>query len=123
MLGDEMDERGTIVIINKAGRALRKKCAAVLAENVLDCSGRFSAGDRVHVTFRGRDGGQYAIATGIVRCDDTMLRLLMVQPADARSNPGECADRIERDPIERDLVVVIREQDLVLLWPSSDVID
>ena len=113
MLGAEMDERGIIIINNKAGRALRKKCAAVLAENVLDCSGRFSAGDRVHVTFRGRDGGQYAIATGLVRCDDTMLRQLMGQPADASNNP------VRRD----DPVIVIQEQDVKLLWPSSSEID
>jgi glutamate 5-kinase len=107
MLGAEMDERGTIVINNKAGRALRKKCAAVLAEYVLDCSGSFSAGDRVCVTFRGRDGGQYAIATGIVRCDDTMLRQLKGHAADACSNP----------------VIVIQEQDVKLLWPSNSEID
>jgi glutamate 5-kinase len=83
------------------------KRAAVLAEDVLDCSGRFSIGDSVYVTFRGRDGGQYAIATGIVRCDDTMLRKLTGQPTDARGNS----------------VIVIEEQDLKLLWPSISAID
>jgi glutamate 5-kinase len=109
----EMDVRGTIVIHNDAGRALRKKRAAVLAEYVLDCSGSFRAGDRVCVTFRGLDGGQYAIATGIALCDDATLRQVKGRSADASNNP------VERD----DPIVVIREQDLELLWPSTGGID
>lgn len=109
--------RGTIVINNQAGRALRKKCGAVLVGHVLDCTGSFHAGDRVYVSFRGKDGGQYAVAKGIVRCDEAVLLQVKRRPASARSDP------VEPDPVERDAVVVIREQDLELLWPPRSGVD
>jgi len=107
------DVRGTIVINNEAGRALRKKRVAVLAAQVLDCVGDFRTGDRVCVAFRGKDGGQYAVATGIVRCDEAMLRRTKGKSADAHGNPAE------NDGFD----VVIREQDLELLWSSTTEID
>jgi len=110
--------RGTIIINNQSGRALRKKCVAVLAEHVLDCAGSFHVGDRVYVSFRGNDGGQGVIATGIVSCDVAMLLQAKGRSADARDNPVERADPVEREPL-----VVIREEDLELLWPSTSGID
>jgi len=110
--------RGTIVINNQAGRALRKQCVAVLAAHVVDCTGRFRTGDRVYVSFRGKDGGQYVVATGIVRCDEAVLRRVIGQSPDARSNLVESADPVEHDP-----VVVMQEQDLELLWPPNNGID
>jgi glutamate 5-kinase len=105
--------RGSITINNQAGRALRKKCVAVLAEHVLDCSGNFRVGDQVYVTFRGKDGGQYVIATGVVGCDVEVLRQIMGRWADACTTPSE----------NQDSTVVIREQDLKLLWQSKGDID
>ena len=86
--------KGTVVLRNDAGRSLRKKCAAVMAADVLDCSGEFVAGDQIYVSFRARDGGQYVVATGIAKCDATALK-------EAAAEPG----------------VVIAEQELELLWP------
>ena len=84
--------RGTIVLNNAAGRALRHKPADVTAQDVLDSAGGFSAGDMVYITFRAIDGGQYVFATGIVCCASELLR--GAAPA----------------------VVIVREQDLRLLW-------
>jgi len=83
---------GTIVLNNAAGRALRRKPADVKAQDVLDCAGRFAAGDTVYVTFRAIDGGQYVVATGIVRCENELVR------------SAESA------------TVIVRGQDLRLLW-------
>jgi len=83
---------GTIVLNNAAGRALRRKPVDVKAQDVLDCAGSFSAGDTVYVTFRAIDGGQYVIATGIVCCASERLR------------GAESA------------AVIVREQDLQMLW-------
>jgi glutamate 5-kinase len=105
--------KGTITINNQAGRALRKKCSALLVEHVLDCAGSLRVGDRVYVTFRGKDGGQYVIATGIVGCNEEVLRQLRGRWTHAGSVPGE----------NHDSTVVIREQDLTLLWPSKSEID
>ena len=107
------DVRGTIVIDNAAGRALRKKRVAVLVAHVLDCAGGFRSGDRVCVSFRGRDGGQYAVAMGIVCCDEAVLLERKARPADATRNA------VEGDGSD----VVIREQDLELLWPSASGVD
>jgi glutamate 5-kinase len=86
--------KGTVVLRNEAGRSLRKKCVAVMAADVLDCSGDFVAGDRIYVSFRARDGGQYVVATGIARRDAAAFK-------EAAVEPGE----------------VIAEQELELLWP------
>ena len=96
---------GTIVVNNAVGRALRKKRADVRAADVLDCAGGFQAGDTIYVTFRGADGGQYVVATGVVRCDESVLRGMT-----ARSN-GDGADE------KGDANIVIRAQDMELLWP------
>jgi glutamate 5-kinase len=96
---------GTILINNAAGRALRKKRADVRAADVLDCVGGFQAGDTVYVTFRGVDGGQFVVATGTVRCDESALRGMT-----ARSN----GDRVNASD---DANIVIRAQDMDLLWP------
>ena len=65
-----------------------------MAADVLDCSGDFVAGDRIYVSFRARDGGQYVVATGITQRDAATLK-------DEAAEPG----------------VVIAEQELELLWP------
>jgi len=87
--------RGTIVLDNDAGRALRRKTAAVHARNVLDCAGGFRSGDGVYITFRAVDGGQSVIATAVACCDASDL----MQKPDALD------------------VLVVREQDVRLLWP------
>ena len=84
--------RGTIVLNNAAGRALRHKLADVKARDVLDCAGSFNAGDRVYVTFRAIDGGQYVVATCIICCAS------------------------ERVCGAASAIVIVREQDLQLLW-------
>lgn len=103
---------GTIVVANDTGRALRRKCSDVRLADVLDCAGGFRAGDTIYVTFRGVDGGQYVIATGIVRCDEGTLRHMLARarehlPLDDRSNTSF------------DIHVVILERDVKLLWPTS----
>ncbi|TLY49463.1 MAG: hypothetical protein E6K53_13615 [Gammaproteobacteria bacterium] len=96
---------GTIVLRNDIGRALRKKLAAVRCVSVIDCCGEFRAGDTVNVTFRGIDGGQFAIAMAIAGIDAAALReRISLKPAQP-SGDG-CDDAI-----------VIAEQDLKLLWP------
>ena len=102
--------RGTIVLDNAPGRALRKVRAAVHAADVIYCAGGFHAGDPVYVTFRGADGGQYLVATGIVRCD----------AADLQYEAGEPSRAVSGTPDERrDDDIVIREADVELLWPPG----
>jgi len=96
--------RGTIVLCNSAGRALRKKPAAVNTCYVIDCSGEFCAGDTVNVTFRGADGGQYAIATAIADIDAAALRRQISR-----------GSRVEMT--KSDQVLAIAEKNLKLLWP------
>ena len=93
--------KGTIVINAEAGRTLRKQRTELLMTHVLDCAGSFRAGDRVYVTFRQSDGGQYVIATGIVRCDEAVLRLLMNRSIEARNIPIEVDDPVIVDFAER----------------------
>jgi glutamate 5-kinase len=100
--------QGTIVITADAGRALRKQRAAVLVVDVLWCSGDLCPGDQVHVVVRGADGGQGVIATGIIRCSAGELKK-GVEAAVAASGT--------RSAIVN-LVVVIAEQDLTMLWPA-----
>jgi glutamate 5-kinase len=99
--------RGTIVIDNDAGRALRRKPAAVRASDVLYCMGDFCAGDAVYIAFRTEDGSQYVVATGIAGCNEGALR----QAADL-VHAAHVASA-ERDNVE----IVVREQDVRLLWP------
>ena len=98
---------GIIVINNDAGRALRRKPAEVRVAHVLDCTGGFRTGDKVYVTFRTSDGSQFVIATGIVCCDEASLQEKAARMHSLRNgvNQGGDAD------------VVIREQDVELLWP------
>ena len=87
---------GWIVLNNSAGRAMRRGTADVAARDVLDCSGGFAAGDTVYITFRGIDGGQYAVAIGTAACDENAIRrVLGASPA----------------------TVIVRAQDVLLLWP------
>ena len=95
--------RGTIVLCNRSGRALRKGCAAITASELVDCCGEFGVGDTVNVTFRGADGGQFAIATAIVAIDAAALRS-RIAAISARSAP-------------LDDITVATEHNLKLLWP------
>lgn len=85
---------GWIVLNNSAGRALRRGVADVAARDVLDCCGDFNAGDTVYITFRGTDGGQYAVATGTVGFGENALKQMVPSAS-----------------------VVVRAQDARLLWP------
>ena len=87
--------RGTIVLNNTAGRSLRRAAADVHARDVLACMGGFAAGDRVYVTFRAVDGGQYAIAAAVACCGEAELRRML----------GSAED-----------LVVLRKEDVRLLW-------
>ena len=87
---------GWIVLNNSAGRAMRRGTADVAARDVLDCGGGFAAGDTVYITFRGADGGQYAVATGTVGCDENALRQMLGAPS---------------------ATVIVRAPDVRLLWP------
>ncbi len=95
-----------------AGRALRKRTGAVLLSTVVDCSGDFLAGDRVHVVMRAKDGGQYVIATGIVRHDAAKLRQLTHRSISTRTAPTAPTTSDDGE-------VVITEQDLKMIWPSK----
>ena len=87
--------RGSIVLDNLAGRALRRTGGDVSARDVLDCSGGFGAGDTVYITFRAVDGGQYLIATGLVACAESVLRQMLGTSSAA---------------------VIVRAQDVKLVW-------
>lgn len=105
------DVRGTIVLANEPGRRLRKKSAAIYAFDVLYFSCRFCAGDSIYVSFLGADGGLYVIAIGIACCDDGMLRQKIgPPPASAHKRICDISDQ----------TVVIREQDVTLLWPLGN---
>jgi glutamate 5-kinase len=102
--------RGTIVLDNAPGRALRKAPAAVRVRDVLWCAGGFHAGDPVYLTFRAVDGGQYLVATGIVRCDAAGLsRRTGARPQAA---PDGADERPDDD-------AVIRAEDVEVLWPPA----
>jgi glutamate 5-kinase len=95
--------RGTIVLSNRVGRALRKQAAAVWDSAVIDCCGEFQAGDLVNVTFRGADGGQFAIAIGLAEIDAAALRARLSMRSGTDASP--------------DNVALIAEKNLTLLWP------
>jgi glutamate 5-kinase len=105
----DLPMQGVVVINADAGRALRKACAVLRVVDVLDCSGDFRSGDNVYLTMRVRDGGQYAIATGVVRLDATTLQELKGGSVDALGSPVDRAD----------CLVVILEQDIRLLWRTA----
>jgi glutamate 5-kinase len=100
--------RGTIVLDNDAGRALRKKPAPVRAADVLYCAGGFRAGNTVYIAFRTSDGSQYVVATGIARCDEAVLRQMVSSGRPALVAAGE----------QGEVTIVVPEQDVQLLWPS-----
>jgi hypothetical protein len=98
---------GFIVISAEAGRALRSRHAVVRVGNVLAHSGAFHAGSRVHVVVRGVDGGQNAIATGVIDCDAQDLP------------PSLPASTQKHEEFGPDLAgIVIQAKDVELLWPS-----
>jgi len=88
--------KGSIVLNNSAGRALRRTITDVHARDVLDCAGGFNAGDIVYIAFRAVDGGQYVIATAVIGYDEGQLRRTMLADADT---------------------IVVRDQQIKLLWP------
>ena len=100
--------RGPIVIDTAAGRALRKQHAAVRANEVLYCAGDFRAGDRVYVAFRAVDGGQYVVATGIIAFDEATLQQMIGPPT---------AAAVRDQHAQPDASLVIRAEDVELLWP------
>ena len=106
-----MVARGTIYLGNAAGRALRKRAAAVRALDVLYCGGEFRAGDAIHIAFRSADGAQYVIATGIACCDEATL-------IDRIGPPLAAATRSTRLDPDKDFDVV-RAEDVRLTWHAS----
>jgi hypothetical protein len=93
---------GVIVITAEAGRALRNGRVTPRLADVLDHSGGFRAGDRVYLVVRGHDGGQSVVARGVIDCDAAVF------------GSGASSSR-SLDPAS----VVMREQDLELLWPPN----
>jgi hypothetical protein len=76
---------------------------------VLYWSREFSIGDRVYLSFMGADGGLYVVGLGIACCSATELSekmgpLVADAHKRARGDGGQTA--------------VVREQDIVLLWPQ-----
>ena len=98
---------GFIVISAETGRALRYRHAAVRVGDVLAHSGAFRTGHRVHVVVRGVDGGQNVIATGVIDRDAQALPPSL--PASAQDHTNDESDLAQ---------IVIRSQDVELLWPS-----
>lgn len=101
--------RGNIVIGNSPGRTLRKGPAAIHALDVLDCAGRFKAGDDVYISFRTLDGSQYVIATGVAQCDATTLH-------ETVSEPNQVTAKTRETEHSR---LVVRAQDVQLLWGAA----
>ncbi len=97
---------GVLYVGAEAGHALRARHADLVERDVLWCSGDFHAGDAVHVVMRGHDGGQGAIARGVVRCDESAVASIRGRtgvPID-RANAGDGA------------AVVIPAAEVQLLW-------
>jgi glutamate 5-kinase len=101
--------RGTIVIDDDAGRALCRKPAAVHASQVLYCMGDFCTGGAVYIGYRTSDGSQYVVATGIARCSEVAIRHLAGAAHDAATASDE----------PDDASVIVREEDVRLLWPPT----
>ena len=99
---------GFIVVDAQTGARLRRGPAVLLAAHVLDCSGAFRTGDRVHIVVRGRDGGQGVLACGTVCCDATDLAR-----ACAAHTPVGRADAESAGP-----KAVMRPADVTLLWTA-----
>lgn len=98
------DCRGTLYLCESAGRALRKRVAAIRAVDVLYWGGKFSAGDTVYVAFATIDGSQFVVATGVILCDEAELR------AHVGSNTVDDWHGGARSK------VIIEEQGLSVLW-------
>jgi hypothetical protein len=97
---------GTIVLNNRAGRGLRRNKTAVAVSDILWCGGSFRAGEPVHLTFCGLDGGQYVIANGVSLLSDADLREKL---------PSMSAQGGAMVPAP-DNTVVVAERDVELLW-------
>src|ERR1700739_2834778 len=102
---------GTIYIDNSAGRALRKRAAAVRASDVLYSGGGFLAGEEIEIAFRSADGAQYVIATGIARCSEATLleRCGAPLPWKTRNSRIDPADDF----------FVVDADDIRLYWPAA----
>jgi glutamate 5-kinase len=98
---------GFIVVDAETGRRLRQGSASVTAAEVLDASGAFRAGERVHVVVRGRDGGQGVLAIGVVRSDGAALE---------RAGGRDGLAAVPAIPGE---ALVMHAQDVALLWPRG----
>ena len=102
--------RGTIVLSNRAGRALRKHVADVRLSDVLYCVGSFVARERVYIAFLGADGGQFAVASAVADRDATAMQQALGLPA---ATPNERAPPAPGDD------VVVHARDIALLWPAA----
>lgn len=100
---------GTIVLRNSVGRALRTRPAGICASAVVDCSGGFRVGDVVNITFRGADGGQFAIATAVADIDAEALRRRVGMSINHDTAPPD-------DPL------VVAKENFKLLWPVLDIL-
>jgi|ERR1700685_1978162 hypothetical protein len=101
---------GTVVVNNDVGRTLQRKRATVVrAADVLDHSDGFRVGDSVYISFRTKDGSQFVVATGIVRCDAALLRETRTRALLS----GALAK------VTDDTDILIREEDVILLWPPK----
>jgi hypothetical protein len=98
--------KGTIYLDDAPGRALRSRCAAVRAGDVLYSAGAFSAGDPVYIAFRTADGSQYAVAKGVAVCDAGALALRIGPPL---ATPDPARD-------VSDDWIVVSERSIELLW-------
>src|SRR6478735_5196760 len=65
--------RGVATIRGELGRRLRNSRAPIRAQDLLDHSGEFLAGDLLYVTTRGRDGGQSTLGIGRAAVDAAAL--------------------------------------------------
>ena len=102
------DARGTIVLRNLAGRALRKQVADVRLSDVLYCIGSFAQRERVYLSFIGVDGGQFAVASCVADCDAATLQQALGMPTTiANARPEPAFDR-----------VVVHAHEVTPLWQA-----
>lgn len=100
--------QGVVVVPDGIGRVLRTRCLTLRSSDLLGCSGDFTAGDRVYVVMRTRDGSQFVVATGTASLDAAAC-----DPAKDRALRQD-----DHAGGEDENAVVIREQDMALQWPA-----